>query len=259
MKQPQPHLNPENFAVYPAIDLHLGQVVRLMQGDLTRQTQYKNSPAETAERWISSGTSWLHVINLDGAFSSADSANQQSLREILKVTARAGVKVQFGGGLRSMDALEQAFQAGVERVILGTIVTQQSDFLAQALQRWGAEQVAVSLDTRNGLVQIHGWQEGTTLQAVGFAQQLAAQGLKWLIHTDVAKDGLLNGPNLAATSQLAQESGLAVIASGGVENIGDVQAAKDANLAGAIVGKALYEQKIHLDELSKFIKQIGGN
>ncbi|MBI9051751.1 MAG: 1-(5-phosphoribosyl)-5-[(5-phosphoribosylamino)methylideneamino]imidazole-4-carboxamide isomerase [Anaerolineaceae bacterium] len=245
-----------SFNVYPAIDLHLGQVVRLMQGDLGRQTQYKNTPADTATRWISSGTKWLHVINLDGAFGTTDQANLQALKSILAVTQPAGVKVQFGGGIRSMQHAENAFNAGVERVILGTVVTQQPEFLAQALKKWGHECVAVSLDTEDGFVKTHGWQEGTTLQAIPFAKQLAEQGLKWLIYTDIARDGLLQGLNLAATSELSQATGLSVIASGGVEKLSDVEEAKAENLAGAIIGKALYEQKIQLDELTQFIQTL---
>jgi phosphoribosylformimino-5-aminoimidazole carboxamide ribotide isomerase len=259
MNQPNQQPKNEPFIVFPAIDLHLGQVVRMMKGDLNRQTHYKNTPADTASRWISSGTTWLHVINLDGAFSTSDQANQEAMQAILSVTREAGINVQFGGGIRSLQAIEQAFQAGVQRVILGTIVTQQPEFLAKCLKNWGAERVAVSLDARNGLVQTHGWQESTPLHAIPFAKQLADQGLKWLIYTDIARDGLLTGLNLAATSALAQETGLSVIASGGVEKLEDIQNAKNEGLAGAIAGKALYEQKIRLEELTRFIKTLGGN
>lgn len=247
-----------SFTVFPAIDLHLGQVVRLMQGDMNRQTQYKNTPSDTAKRWISTGTKWLHVINLDGAFGTVDSANLQALKSILEVTKPAGVKVQFGGGIRSMENAENAFKAGVERVILGTVVTQQPDFLAQALDKWGAERVAVSLDAENGYVKTHGWQEDSGLQVIPFAQQMAEQGLKWMVFTDIARDGLLQGLNMKATSELAKASGLSVIASGGVEKLSDVQSAKDENLAGAIIGKALYEQKISVEELTGFINDLRG-
>lgn len=255
MNQAQPLNNA--FTVFPAIDLHGGQVVRLMQGDLNRQTQYKNTPAEIAERWISTGTPWLHVINLDGAFSSEDQASLEALRDILSITKKLGAQIQFGGGIRSMQIIEQAMQFGVQRVILGTIVTQQPDFLAKALKVWGSERIAVSLDTRNGMVQTHGWQESTPLKVIPFAKQLADQGLKWLIHTDIAKDGLLNGPNLKATHELAQESGLSVIVSGGVETIDDVRQANDRVLAGVIIGKALYEEKISVDELRYYINSLG--
>jgi phosphoribosylformimino-5-aminoimidazole carboxamide ribotide isomerase len=255
MNHPQP--KNELFTVYPAIDLHNGQVVRLMQGDLNRQTQYKNTPADTAARWISIGSPWLHIINLDGAFSSEDQASLEALQEILSVTQKMGAQIQFGGGIRSMEIIERAMQIGVQRVILGTVVTQQPEFLPQALNRWGAERIAVSLDTRNGMVQTHGWQESTPLKAIPFAQQLAQQGLKWLIHTDIARDGLLNGPNIKATRKLAQESGLSVIVSGGVENIEDVRQANDGLLAGIIIGKALYEEKIRVDELSTFVQSMG--
>jgi phosphoribosylformimino-5-aminoimidazole carboxamide ribotide isomerase len=227
------------FIVFPAIDLRGGQVVRLKEGDPNRQTQYSSDPAGAARRWIEAGTSWLHVVNLDGAFDQPDSANREALQAILAAAAQANVPVQFGGGLRSLQAIEAALQAGVSRAIIGTLAVDQPAVLEEALARWGAERIGVSLDARGGLVQVRGWQAATSL-----AQDLHQKGLRWLVFTDIARDGLQTGLNLPSTVELAQASGLNVVASGGVSRLEDVQAARQAGLAGAIVGRALYEGAI---------------
>jgi phosphoribosylformimino-5-aminoimidazole carboxamide ribotide isomerase len=232
------------FIVFPAIDMRGGQVVRLKEGDPKRQTNYSTDPAGTARRWLEAGASWLHVVNLDGAFGEPGSANAQALQAILREAQRAGVPVQFGGGMRSLDAIEAALEAGVTRVVLGTMAVEQPQVLAEALARWGAECIAVSLDARDGRVQVRGWQNDTPLLASELAVSLRQSGLRWLVFTDIARDGLQTGLNLAATVKLAQSSGLSVIASGGVSTLADVQQAKQAGLAGAIVGRALYEGAI---------------
>lgn len=141
-----------DFLVFPAIDLRAGQVVRLAEGDPARQTAYSNDPAAAARRWLSEGANWLHVVNLDGAFDQPDAANRAALRAILAVAAQAGAKVQFGGGLRSLDAVRQALDLGVARVVLGTLAVEQPDLLAQAVRQWGAERVAAGLDARDGII-----------------------------------------------------------------------------------------------------------
>jgi phosphoribosylformimino-5-aminoimidazole carboxamide ribotide isomerase len=232
------------FIVFPAIDLRGGQVVRLKEGDPNRQTQYSSDPAGAARRWIEAGTSWLHVVNLDGAFDQPDSANREALQAILAAAAQANVPVQFGGGLRSLQAIEAALQAGVSRAIIGTLAVDQPAVLEEALARWGAERIGVSLDARGGLVQVRGWQAATSTAARSLAQDLHQKGLRWLVFTDIARDGLQTGLNLPSTVELAQASGLNVVASGGVSRLEDVQAARQAGLAGAIVGRALYEGAI---------------
>lgn len=237
------------FMIYPAIDLRQGQVVRLQEGDPLRQTQYGTDPAGVAQRWLAAGAQWLHVVNLDGAFGEAGSENLQALQAILKVAQEKGARVQFGGGLRSLDAIQTAIESGVTRVVLGTAVVEQPELLRAALQRWGSDRVAAGLDARSGLVQVRGWQAGTPIPAIDLAQNLDEQGLRWLIFTDIARDGLQTGLNLEATVALAQKTRLQVIASGGVSGWDDIQAVKQASLAGVIVGRALYEGKFDPQEL----------
>ena len=231
----------EKFIVYPAIDLRRGKVVRLKEGDPKRQTDYDPSPSHAAKRWLEEGAQWLHVINLDGAFAESDSANYQALAEIIQTAAPFGAKVQFGGGLRSLESIRKALELGVSRAVLGTLAIKQPAVLAEALNTWGADRIAVSLDARDGLVQIKGWQEASSINAVDLALQLKEKGLRWVVFTDIARDGLQSGVNLPATLELARKSGLKVIASGGVKDQTDIDGAREAGLAGIISGRALYE------------------
>lgn len=232
------------FTVYPAIDLRAGRVVRLMEGDPARQTNYSSDPAATAKRWIDAGASWLHVVNLDGAFGQSSDANDDALGAILEQARRAGTKLQFGGGIRTLAAIESALNLGLSRVIVGTLAIERPDILKQALERWGAERIGVSLDARAGRVQVRGWQSGTPLLATDSACALSRAGLRWLVYTDVARDGLQTGVNLTETFEVAQMSRLNVIASGGVSSMEDIRRSRMAGLAGAIVGRALYEGAI---------------
>jgi phosphoribosylformimino-5-aminoimidazole carboxamide ribotide isomerase len=241
------------FTIYPAIDLRRGKVVRLQEGDPARQTDYDADPAQAARRWTAAGASWLHVVNLDGAFDETQNANQSALRAILEVVqANQIASVQFGGGLRSLNAIEQALSLGVNRAVLGTIAVEQPDLVRAALEKWGPERIAVGLDARDKQVQVRGWQQATARTAEELALQLANWGLRWLIFTDISRDGLQTGLNIAATAELAQQTGLNVIASGGAGGWTDIQAACRAGLPGVIVGKALYEGKFDPRELFNF-------
>ena len=235
-----------SFTIYPAIDLRAGRVVRLKEGDPARMTAYSDDPAETARRWLHEGASWLHVVNLDGAFGEHDTANQQALLSILKVTNEFDTQVQFGGGLRSLDSIAHALELGVSRVVLGTIAIEQPELIADALTRFGAERIAVGIDARDGLVRVRGWQDNSGISATDLALHMQTLGLYTVIFTDVRRDGLGSGLNIDATRVLAEVSGLDVIASGGVHTLEDVLAARDADLAGVIVGRAIYEGTLDL-------------
>jgi len=237
------------FIVFPAIDLRGGKVVRLQEGNPDRLTAYSDDPAAVAERWFSAGAHWLHVVNLDGAFDQPDSANREALRAILEVGKRFKAQVQFGGGLRHLRAIAGVLELGVSRVVLGTLAIEDPATLTEALKRWGEDRIAASLDARDGLVRVHGWQQTTGISALQAVLTLRQAGLHWLVFTDIARDGLQTGLNLEATRQLAQQSGLAVIASGGIGNAREVQAVRKANLAGVIIGRALYEGAIRLEEV----------
>jgi phosphoribosylformimino-5-aminoimidazole carboxamide ribotide isomerase len=233
-----------SFTIYPAIDLREGKVVRLKEGDPARMTLYSDDPSEMADRWLSLGASWLHVVNLDGAFGVTDNANRAALRSILK----HGARVQFGGGMRSVDAMDAALSLGITRVILGTIAVEQPDVVSDAVKRFGAERVAVGIDARDGLVRTHGWKDNSGVSALDLALQIRDVGVGTVIFTDVSRDGLGSGLNIPATRELSERSGLDVIASGGVHTIDDVIAAKDAGLAGCIIGRALYDGTIDLKD-----------
>jgi phosphoribosylformimino-5-aminoimidazole carboxamide ribotide isomerase len=238
-----------SFMIYPAIDLRGGKVVRLKEGDPGRMTSYSDDPADTARRWLMIGAKWLHVINLDGAFGEGDSANQQALLSILKAAKEFGASVQFGGGIRSMDAVSKVLSMGISRAIFGTIAVENPEVVAAALKRFGAAQIAVGIDARDGLVRVRGWKDNSGVSTIDLALQMQALGLGTIIFTDVSRDGLGSGLNIPSTRELAECSGLDVIASGGVHTINDVIAARDAGLAGAIIGRALYEGTIDLEIL----------
>lgn len=242
-----------SFTIYPAIDLRGGKVVRLKEGDPARMTAYSDDPAETARHWLSAGSTWLHVVNLDGAFGENDEANRLALEMILKL----GAQIQFGGGMRSLTAIEQALELGVCRVVLGTIAIEQPNVVENALKQFGAERIAVGIDARDGLVRVRGWKDNSGIAAADLALQMRALGLRTVIFTDVSRDGLGSGLNIPSTRELAELSGLDVIASGGVQTLDDVVAARDANLAGVIIGRALYEGTIDLKEILTTLKHKG--
>ncbi|GAB4543062.1 MAG: 1-(5-phosphoribosyl)-5-[(5-phosphoribosylamino) methylideneamino]imidazole-4-carboxamide isomerase [Anaerolineales bacterium] len=231
-----------SFTIYPAIDLRGGKVVRLKQGDPARQTAYSEDPAETARRWRAAGAEWIHAVNLDSAFGESDAANQIAIQSILQ----SGAKIQLGGGLRSLDSLKRAFELGVARAVLGTVAVENPALVALALEQFGAERIAIGIDARDGLVRARGWTENSGIAALDLALQMKAAGAQTVIFTDISRDGLGGGVNLSATQELAQRSGLNVIASGGVFQMEDVTAAKNAGLAGVIIGRALYEGAVDL-------------
>ena len=240
------------FTVYPAIDLRTGKVVRLREGDPARLTAYSDDPAQTARRWLEMGARWLHVVNLDGAFGERDDANRTALVAILNVAKSFDmhtVHVQFGGGLRSLDAVQAVLSLGVSRAVLGTIAIENPAVVVEALKRFDVDRIAVGIDARDGLVRVRGWQEDSGVAALDLALQMRTLGLRTVIFTDVSRDGLGSGLNIASTRALADASGLDVIASGGVHTLADVLAARDAHLAGVIVGRALYEGTVSATDL----------
>ena len=238
----------KTFHIFPAIDLRSGQVVRLKEGDPEQQTHYSSQPAVITRQWLEAGASWLHVINLDGAFGANSKSNIEALSDILLTAKKSNVKVQFGGGLRNLEDIAAVMDMGVERAILGTAAIKEPGILRKAMQRWGEERIAVSLDARGDEVQIHGWQESSRLNLFELAAKYESDGLKWLVYTDIARDGMQTGYNQENTRRLARQTSLQVIASGGVRAMEDISTAKSHKLSGIIVGKALYEGSIDLKQ-----------
>jgi phosphoribosylformimino-5-aminoimidazole carboxamide ribotide isomerase len=238
--------------IYPALDLRGGKVVRLRGGDPAQQTIFGEDPPAIAERWIAAGAKWLHMVNLDGAF-----AEVNDNERIVEQVARFGVPIQFGGGLRSMADVQRAFDRGVRRVVLGTLALQQPDIVPEMIARWGADSIALALDARDGIVTVRGWQESAGVTAVDFGRRMAAIGVRHALYTDVSRDGALTGVNVAATVELAMETGLQVIASGGVQDISDViNLQATGQIAGVILGTALYTGRI---DLAAALRVVGGN
>jgi phosphoribosylformimino-5-aminoimidazole carboxamide ribotide isomerase len=241
--------------IYPAIDILNGQAVRLRQGRKEDVTVY-GRPSEMAQRWSEAGSEWLHVVDLDGAFEGVP-RNQQSIGEI--VSAAPKLKVQVGGGMRSMAILEAAFKAGARRAVLGTSAVTDPAFAREALRTFG-ERVAIGIDARDGVAKVSGWTEDSQVRAVDLAQRLEGEGAKLVIYTDISRDGVLVGPNLASLRQMLDGTGLNVIASGGVSKIDDVRALlemKHSRLDGVIIGKALYEGRVDLREALQVVSYAG--
>ncbi len=230
--------------VYPAIDLRGGQVVRLKEGDPNRQTTFNSDPVAAAQQWLDQGAEWLHMVNLDGAFAAANDNSR-----ILEEVSRLGTPVQFGGGLRTLDDIQQAFNQGAARVVLGTIAIQQPEIVTEAILRWGTEQICVGLDARDGKIATHGWQQVADTTPVELGSAMAHAGVRHALFTDVSRDGLLTGVNVDATVQLGRTTGLQVIASGGASSITEIEQLRDSGaVAGVVIGMALYQGKIALKD-----------
>ena len=240
----------DNFVIYPAIDLRNGQVVRLKQGDPNRQTTYASDPVEIAHRWAAAGAQWLHVVNLDGAFDAAE-ASAANRAALARIAAATTLKVQFGGGVRSLADVQAAFDAGATRVVIGTAAIEQPELVSAVLARYGAEALAVGLDSRDGLIVTRGWQEATPLTALAVGAQMRDRGVVHALYTEVGRDGMLSGVAAELTAALAQVTGLCVMASGGVRDMNDIRellAYAPRGVAGVLVGRSLYEGTLDLAE-----------
>jgi phosphoribosylformimino-5-aminoimidazole carboxamide ribotide isomerase len=241
------------FFIYPAIDLRGGRVVRLKQGDPARATIYDDDPGATAQRWLKIGAKWLHVINLDGALEESDSANLLALKTILDIARQylPNGQIQYGGGVRTIADVGRVISLGVDRVILGTVAISSPEIVEQAVKTFGLEKIAVAIDVYDGRVKVRGWQEQTDQDPVSLGSNLVEQGVTTLIYTNIARDGVGSGVDISMTRNLAEHTGLRVIASGGVNSLDDVNKVKDAGLDGLIIGRALYDGKVSLEEALK--------
>ena len=238
--------------IYPAIDIRGGKVVRLREGDPSQQTTFGDDPVRVAQRWLDAGAEWIHVVNLDGAFD-----EDNITLTILKSMAALGVKVQFGGGLRSLDAIEQALSYGASRVVLGTIAIQQPNVVATAISTFGSEAICVGLDAREGHITTHGWQQVTNHTPTAIGKAMAGIGVQHALFTDVSRDGKLQGANIEATIELGRKlQKLSVIASGGIRDLDEIRRLEESQVvAGTIIGMALYEDKIQLADAIAITKE----
>lgn len=235
--------------IYPAIDIQGGHCVRLRQGLANESTRYFEDPAEPAKAFADAGSAWIHVVDLDGAFEGSPK-NLAALERI----AATGLKVEFGGGLRTAENVRAVLDAGAARAIVGTKAAHDDAFVAELVARFSGEKIAVGIDAKNGFVAVKGWVDVTTRHATELAGTAARLGVSTIIYTDIATDGMLKGPNFPALEEMLRSTSANVVASGGVSRREDVVRLRGlaetyANLDGAIVGKAIYEKRVDLRDL----------
>lgn len=230
--------------LYPAIDLKDGRCVRLVRGDMDRATVFSDDPAGQAHGFRKSGATWLHIVDLDGAFAGRP-VNATAVEAIVDAV---DIPVQLGGGIRDLATIEGWLARGVKRVILGTVAVKDPDLVVAACARWPG-QVAVGIDARGGRVAVEGWAEDTDIEVAALAHRFADAGVAAIIYTDIDRDGVLEGANIAATAALARAVPVPVIASGGIASLDDIRAlVAERSIAGAIIGRALYDGRIDLAE-----------
>src|SRR5688572_19570631 len=233
--------------VIPAIDLKNGSCVSLVQGRQTDVTVYDANPVEVAKQFAGAGAQMIHVVDLDGAFKGGASPNRAVLNKIL---AAVDVPIEFGGGIRSRDDVQQLCDAGVARLVLGTVAVESPDRLRELIDSFG-DKICVGIDARDGQVMTRGWEAKAQISAVDLATRVASAGISRIVYTDIARDGMLTGPNVEQTVAVARAANIHVTASGGVSSLDDLKRLREAGeplLDSVIVGKALYEQKFKLED-----------
>ena len=235
-----------SLTLYPAIDMRGGKCVRLLQGDYDQETIYGDSPFAMAKKFADEGAEWIHMVDLDGA----KDGKRVNDTYVIQTAQLLKAKVQIGGGIRKEEDIFHYLEAGVERVIIGSIAISNPQFAIEMIEKYG-EKIAVGLDAKNGFVATHGWLNTSKAKAVEVAKRFADAGAETFIFTDIATDGMLSGPNIQAVVELAAITRKNVIASGGVSSLEDLMRLKEQNVSGAIVGKAIYEGRFTVSEALK--------
>ena len=230
--------------LYPAIDMKNGQCVRLRQGAFKDITIYSDAPEKVAAHWQEKGASFLHLVDLDGALAGY-SVNEEVIRRIADTVS---IPIEIGGGIRSGEAVERMLGLGVRRVIIGTKAVEHPEFLRDMVRTFGEEAIVAGVDAKGGMVAVEGWEKVSSLTARDLCLTMKEYGVRHIVYTDISRDGMLSGPNVEATRKLTEETGLDIIASGGVSCMEDLKCLHEAGIRGAIIGKALYENRIDLAE-----------
>lgn len=239
--------------IIPAIDIKQGQCVRLKQGDMNKSTVYSDNPVEIARRWENRGAELLHVVDLDGAFAGRPE-NKQVIQDIIE---SIDIRVQLGGGIRNLETIEQYIKIGVHRIVIGTLAFKNPLLVQDACNSFPGS-IGVGIDARDGMVSINGWKEQTNEKALDFARELEDMGVSVIIYTDISRDGMLTGPNIESTKEMAMALSVPLIASGGVSSIDDIKSLlslEDYGVEGMIVGKAIYTGDI---DLQKALELVNG-
>lgn len=238
-----------SFQIIPAIDIIGGQCVRLTQGDYGQKTIYNDDPLEVAKAFEDAGIQRLHLVDLDGA----KEKKIVNIRVLERIANGTHLHIDFGGGVQSDEMIDLAFSAGARQITAGSIAVKNPDLVVSWFNKYGADRIILGADARNEQIAVSGWQENSELSIYDFLKDFVQKGAKYVISTDVAKDGLLQGPSFNLYQNIqAQNPSLHIIASGGVSNLADLEQLRDMNLFGVIVGKAFYEGKITMKQLAQF-------
>lgn len=229
--------------IYPAIDIKDGKCVRLLRGNFNDVTVYGDNPAQMAKKWEALGGEFIHVVDLDGALK-GHGVNAEVIKEICNTVS---VPVQTGGGIRTMEDIEAKLACGINRVIIGTKAVSDSEFVKNAVKKYG-DKIVIGIDAKDGMVAIEGWEKTSEFTAVEFGKKMADLGVKTIIYTDIATDGTLMGPNVAAMSEMVKATGIDIIASGGIGTVEHIKSLIPTGVEGVICGRALYTGDVKLDE-----------
>ena len=232
--------------LFPAIDIRGGKCVRLLKGDFDQETVFSDSPADMAAQWESQGAEFLHLVDLDGA----RAGKPQNLETVKAILAKVKIPVELGGGIRTLEDIKEVLGLGVRRVILGSVAVHDPALVKAACEQYG-DRVVVGIDAKEGMVAVEGWGQTSNLEAPVLGKMMAEAGVKTIIYTDISRDGTLGGVNVAATVEMAEKSGLEVVASGGIKDLEDIKVLKEhekSGVAGAILGKSLYMHTLDLKE-----------
>ena len=230
--------------IFPAIDIKENKCVRLLQGDFDKVNIYGDDPSAMAKRWEDKNAQFIHIVSLNGARGEGN-VNDESIKKILSTV---NIPIQIGGGIRSQERVQELLNMGVNRVIVGSIAIKNKELLKKLVKKY-KEKIVVSIDAKNGKVAVQGWEEISDVDSLELCKELEQIGVKTIVYTDISKDGMMIGPNFNIYEKLSKETNLDIIASGGVTTIEDIKRLKDMDLYGAIIGKALYENKIELKEV----------
>ena len=239
--------------IFPAIDIRGGKCVRLLKGDFNQETVFSDSPADMARKWQAQGAEYLHLVDLDGALAGS-SQNLNAIEEILQAV---DIPTELGGGIRSMEQIDQLLAMGITRVILGSVAVKNPDLVREACAKYG-ERIVVGIDAKDGIVAVEGWGKSGNIGVIELAQKMKEAGVKTIIYTDISRDGTLSGVNVEATVKLAQESGVKIVASGGVKSLEDIKALKkqeSVGIEGVIAGKSIYMGTLDLAAAIKIAKE----
>ena len=233
--------------LYPAIDMKDGHCVRLRQGEFDNITVYCEQPFKVAEYFQKSGASFIHLVDLDGALR-GHSVNEESIRKIVRTV---DIPCELGGGIRTMEDIERILGYGINRVIIGTKAVNSPDFVKEAVEKFGSDRIVVGVDAKNGMVAVEGWEQISDRTASSMCSEMKKYGVRHIVYTDISRDGMLTGPNVEMTKKLTDDTGLDVVASGGVSSMEDLKNLADAGIKGAIIGKAIYEKRVDIAEAVK--------